>query len=125
MSCKLAVLLIATSLAGGCGAMREHFAEIDARALQQQEAEREAYLGRLVASCSAMGFAPGTEALASCVLSLHRQNQANLGAAAAALIGAQAIQQQQRTYTAPRSPQTQTTNCNTYGGQTNCTTTRW
>ena len=62
---------------------------------QQEQYQREAYHARLAANCDAMGFQRGTQGHSNCMLTLHQQNQANMGAAAAALIQGEQLRQLQ------------------------------
>lgn len=73
-------------LIAGCASQQE-IAARRAAEQQYQQQQAAAYRNQLSGSCSAMGFQPGTRDHSMCMLQLHQQNQANMGAAAAAAIG--------------------------------------
>ena len=84
---RLATVLLALLLTS-C-ATPEQIAARRAAEEQARQQQAQAYRNQLYQSCSAMGFQPGTLHHSNCMLQLHQQNQANLGAAAAAAIQGQ------------------------------------
>lgn len=75
-------------LLSGCVSPQEQ-AEMQRQGAYQEQRQEEAYMARLAARCNQFGFATGSEQFSQCMMSLHQQNQANFGAAAAALLANQ------------------------------------
>lgn len=91
---------------------------------QQQEEAHQAYRIGLRNSCTNLGFTEGTDPHRNCMLSLHQQNEANRGAAAAAILGSGMYRQQpyqHQPYVMPQNRSLNTT-CQRIGDQTYCTT---
>jgi hypothetical protein len=84
---KRSFLTVAIVLAG-CASPEQRAAFQQQQAYQQQQQEA-AYMASLKARCSQFGFSEGSTQHSECMMSLHQQNQANAGAAAAAIIRSQ------------------------------------
>lgn len=84
---KLSILVVAILLSGCVSP--EQRAKMEQQQAYQQQQQEAAYVARLKARCSQFGFTEGSAEHSQCMMSLHQQNQANIGAAAAAMIQSQ------------------------------------
>ena len=80
------LVFASVALMMGCASQQE-IAARQAAQQQYQQQQAAAYRNQLYSNCSAFGFQPGTRDHSVCMMQLHQQNQANMGAAAAAAIG--------------------------------------